>query len=98
MTDLTSLTLADARDRLRRREFSAAELADAHLTAQGGGGAVNGLPLGAPGRARAMAPAGGAGPKGGGARPPGGLWPGVKGLFRPKDGPPTAGSRIPDHF
>jgi len=28
MRELTSLTLAEARDRLRRREFSAVELAD----------------------------------------------------------------------
>ena len=31
MTELTSLTLADARDRLRKKEFSAVELAQAHL-------------------------------------------------------------------
>ena len=31
MTELTSLTLAEARDRLRKKDFSAAELADAHL-------------------------------------------------------------------
>ena len=33
MTDLTSLTLAQARDALRKKEFSAIELADAHLAA-----------------------------------------------------------------
>ena len=33
MTELTSLTLAEARDGLRKRAFSAAELADAHLAA-----------------------------------------------------------------
>jgi hypothetical protein len=33
MSELTSLTLAEARDRLRRREFSSVELADAHLVA-----------------------------------------------------------------
>ena len=33
MTELTSLTLAQARDGLKQKEFSAAELADAHLAA-----------------------------------------------------------------
>ena len=33
MTELTSLTLARARDALRHREFSAAELTEAHLVA-----------------------------------------------------------------
>ena len=33
MTDLTSLTLAQARDALRKKEFSAIELTDAHLAA-----------------------------------------------------------------
>ena len=41
MTDLTSLTLADARDRLRRREFSATEFADAHLAAMEQARALN---------------------------------------------------------
>jgi Asp-tRNA(Asn)/Glu-tRNA(Gln) amidotransferase A subunit family amidase len=31
MTELTALTLAQARDALRKKEFSATELADAHL-------------------------------------------------------------------
>ena len=33
MTELTSFTLAQARDALRRKEFSATELTDAHLAA-----------------------------------------------------------------
>ena len=33
MTDPTSLTLAQARDLLRRKQISAAELTDAHLAA-----------------------------------------------------------------
>ena len=33
MTTLTSLTLAEARDGLRAKKFSARELADAHLKA-----------------------------------------------------------------
>jgi aspartyl-tRNA(Asn)/glutamyl-tRNA(Gln) amidotransferase subunit A len=31
LSDLTSLTLAEARDGLRDRKFSAVEIADAHL-------------------------------------------------------------------
>jgi Asp-tRNA(Asn)/Glu-tRNA(Gln) amidotransferase A subunit family amidase len=33
MTDLTSLTLAQARDALREKEFSAIEFTEAHLAA-----------------------------------------------------------------
>ena len=33
MTNLTALTLAQARDALRKKEFSATELAEAHLAA-----------------------------------------------------------------
>ena len=57
MSDLTALTLADARDRLRRREFSAAELADAHLAAMEQARALNAYVLETPDRARAMAQA-----------------------------------------
>src|SRR6201997_1392167 len=55
MTDLTSLTLAQARDALRRREFSAAELADAHITAIEQARALNTFVLETPDRAREMA-------------------------------------------
>src|SRR5258708_18387952 len=53
MTDLTSLTLAHARDRLRTREFSAAELADAHLAAMERARALNAFVLETPEQARA---------------------------------------------
>ena len=46
MSELTSLTLAEARDRLRRREFSAVELADAHLAAMEKARALNAYVLG----------------------------------------------------
>ncbi len=55
MTDLTSLTLAQARDALRREEFSATELADAHLAAMAKARALNAFVLETPERARAMA-------------------------------------------
>jgi aspartyl-tRNA(Asn)/glutamyl-tRNA(Gln) amidotransferase subunit A len=55
MTDLTSLTLAQARDALRRREFSATELAEAHLAAIEKARALNAFVLETPDRAREMA-------------------------------------------
>jgi aspartyl-tRNA(Asn)/glutamyl-tRNA(Gln) amidotransferase subunit A len=55
MTDLTSLTLAQARDALRKKEFSATELADAHLAAVERARSLNVLVTEAPERVRAMA-------------------------------------------
>ena len=55
MTDLTSLTLSEARDRLRKREFSAAELADAHLAAIEAARSLNAYLLETADLARAMA-------------------------------------------
>ncbi|MGB6445795.1 MAG: Asp-tRNA(Asn)/Glu-tRNA(Gln) amidotransferase subunit GatA [Xanthobacteraceae bacterium] len=55
MTDLTSLTLAQARDALREKTFSAAELLDAHLAAMAKARALNAFVLETPERARAMA-------------------------------------------
>ena len=98
MTDLTSLTLADARDRLRRREFSAAELADAHLAAIEKARALNAYVLETPERARAMAQAADARLKAGDARPLEGLALGVKDMFATKDVRTTACSRILDNF
>jgi aspartyl-tRNA(Asn)/glutamyl-tRNA(Gln) amidotransferase subunit A len=55
MTDLTSLTLAQARNALRKKEFSAIELTDAHLAAIDKAGALNAFVLATPDRAREMA-------------------------------------------
>jgi aspartyl-tRNA(Asn)/glutamyl-tRNA(Gln) amidotransferase subunit A len=55
MTDLTSLTLAQAREALRKKEFSATELAEAHLAAVGQARALNAFVMEAPERARVMA-------------------------------------------
>src|SRR5262249_55916481 len=98
MTDLTSLTLADARDRLRRREFSAVELAEAHLTAMEEARALNAYVLETPDRARAMAQAADARLAAGDARPLEGLALGVKDMFATKDVRTTACSRILDNF
>ena len=98
MTELTSLTLAAARDGLRRREFSAAELAEAHLAAMERARALNAYVLETPERARAMAAASDARLKAGDARPLEGLVLGVKDMFATKDVRTTAGSRILDNF
>jgi len=55
MTDLISLTLAQAREALRRKEFSSLDLADAHLAAMAQARALNAFVLETPERAREMA-------------------------------------------
>src|SRR5262249_53710177 len=55
MTELTSLTIADARDGLRTRAFSAVELARAHLTAMEEARVLNAYVQETPERAAAMA-------------------------------------------
>jgi aspartyl-tRNA(Asn)/glutamyl-tRNA(Gln) amidotransferase subunit A len=55
MIDLTSLTLVQARDALRKKEFSAEELGEAHLAAMEKARALNAFVLETPERARAMA-------------------------------------------
>jgi len=98
MSELTSLTLAEARDCLRRREFSAVELADAHLAAMEKARALNAFVLETPDRARAMAEVADANLAAGDARPLEGLGLGVKDMFATKDVRTTAGSRILDNF
>jgi aspartyl-tRNA(Asn)/glutamyl-tRNA(Gln) amidotransferase subunit A len=55
MTDLASLSLAQARDALRRKEFSAIELTDANLDAVEKARSLNTFVLETPDRAREMA-------------------------------------------
>ena len=57
MTELTTLTIAEARDGLKQKKFSAAELADAHLAAIEKARSLNAYVLETPERARAMAKA-----------------------------------------
>src|SRR5947208_4065073 len=98
MTDLTSLTLADARDRLRKKEFSAAELTDAHLAAMERARALNAYVLETPEQARVMAKEADARLASGDARPLEGLALGVKDLFATKGVRTTACSHILDNF
>ena len=57
MSELTALTLAQARDGLAKKDFSAVELADAHLLAIEKARALNAFVLETPERASAMAKA-----------------------------------------
>jgi aspartyl-tRNA(Asn)/glutamyl-tRNA(Gln) amidotransferase subunit A len=98
MTALTSLTLADARDRLRRKEFSAVDLAEAYLSAIEEARALNCYVLETPDRARAMAKAADARLLAGEARPLEGIALGVKDVFATKGVRTTACSHILDNF
>ena len=55
MTDLTSLTLAEARAGLANKSFTSLELTDAHLEAIEAARALNAFVLETPDQARAMA-------------------------------------------
>ncbi len=55
MTDLTSLTLAEAREGLANKSFTSLELTDAHLGAIEAARALNAFVLETPDQARAMA-------------------------------------------
>ncbi len=98
MTDLTSLTLAQARDALRRKEFSATELADAHIDAVANARALNAFVLETPDRARDMARASDGRLARGEGGPLEGLPLGVKDLFCTADIRTTASSRILENF
>jgi aspartyl-tRNA(Asn)/glutamyl-tRNA(Gln) amidotransferase subunit A len=100
MSGLTALTLAQARELLRRREFSAVELAQAHIAAVTEARALNAFVLETPERALAMAAAADARlAKGeGGPAPLAGLPLGVKDLFATRGVRTTACSHILDTF
>ncbi len=98
MTELTSLTLAQARDALRRKEFSATELSDAHLSAIEKARALNAFVLETPDRARDMARACDARLARGGGGPLEGLPLGIKDLFCTNGVRTTACSHILDNF
>jgi aspartyl-tRNA(Asn)/glutamyl-tRNA(Gln) amidotransferase subunit A len=98
MTDLTSLTLAQARDGLRQRKFSAAELADAQLAAMEAARTLNAYALETPDRARAMARAADARLAAGDARPLEGIALAIKDMFCTRDVRTTACSHMLDNF
>jgi len=98
MTDLTSLTLAQARDGLRKKEITAAELTDAHVGAVEAARALNAFVQETPDHARAMARASDARLAKGEGGPLEGIPLGIKDLFCTKGVRTTACSRILDGF
>src|SRR5580700_7804547 len=98
MTELTALTLAQARDALRQKEFSATELADAYLAAMAKARALNAFVLETPDRAREMARASDQRLAKGEGGPLEGLPLGIKDLFCTDGVRTTACSRILDNF
>ena len=99
MTDLTKLTLAEARDGLKAKAFSATELTKAHLDAIAAANpAINAYVLVTPEHALAQAKESDARLAKGGARPLEGVPLGNKDLFCTKDIRTTACSKILDDF
>src|SRR3984885_11930761 len=98
MTNLTALTLAQARDALRKKEFSAVELAEAHVAAMADARALNAFVLETPERARDMARASDARLAKGEAGPLEGLPLGIKDLFCTEGVRTTACSHILENF
>ena len=98
MSELTSLTLASARDGLAKKTFSAVELADAHVAAMEKARALNAYVLETPDRASAMAKASDARIASGKAGPLEGIPLAVKDLFATEGVRTTACSHILDNF
>src|SRR3954466_10971189 len=98
MTDLTSLTLAQARDRLAKKEITAAELTDAHIGAVEAARALNAFVRETPDQAREMAKASDAKLQKGEGGLLEGIPLGIKDLFCTKDTRTTACSKILDNF
>ncbi|HVL71012.1 MAG TPA: Asp-tRNA(Asn)/Glu-tRNA(Gln) amidotransferase subunit GatA [Beijerinckiaceae bacterium] len=94
MTDLIDLTLAEARDGLTAKRFSAAELAQAHVDAVEKARALNAYVLETPDRALAMAADADARLARGEARPLEGIPLGIKDLFCTEGVVTTASSNI----
>ena len=98
MTDLTSLTLADAREGLAQKSFTALELTDAHLAAIEKARVLNAYVLETPEQARAQAKAADATIAKGDAGPLAGIPLGVKDLFATTGVRATACSKIIGNF
>jgi aspartyl-tRNA(Asn)/glutamyl-tRNA(Gln) amidotransferase subunit A len=98
MTDLTSLTLSEARDGLAKKSFTSVELTDAHLAAIEAARALNAFVLETPDQARAMAQKADAAIAKGEGGPLAGIPLGIKDLFATKDVRTTACSKILGNF
>ncbi|NBR51337.1 MAG: Asp-tRNA(Asn)/Glu-tRNA(Gln) amidotransferase subunit GatA, partial [Alphaproteobacteria bacterium] len=98
MADLTELNLAEARDRLAKKEFSAVELTEAHMARVSASSALNAYVLETPEKALEMAAESDKKIAAGEARPLEGLPIGVKDLFCTKGVRTTACSNILGDF
>jgi aspartyl-tRNA(Asn)/glutamyl-tRNA(Gln) amidotransferase subunit A len=98
MSDLTKLTIAEARTALASKQFTAAELADAHLSAIEKARALNAFVAETPEEARAMAKDADARIAKGEARPLEGIPIAVKDMFCTAGVATSAGSHILDRF
>jgi len=98
MTALTALTLAQARDGLAKKTFSAVEIADAHLAAMEKARALNAYVLETPDRAMAMARAADARLSAGKAGPLEGIPLAVKDMFCTEGVRTTVCSKILESF
>jgi len=98
MTELTELTLAQARDGLASKSFSAVELADAHLAEMSRACVLNAYVLDTPDQARVMAHSADAAIARGEGGPLAGIPLGIKDLFATKGVRTTACSKILGEF
>jgi aspartyl-tRNA(Asn)/glutamyl-tRNA(Gln) amidotransferase subunit A len=98
MSDLTTLTIAAARDGLKQKSFSATELTEAHIAAVEKARALNAYVLETPDHARARATQADARIASGDAGPLEGIPIGVKDLFCTTDVRTTACSKILGDF
>ncbi len=98
MTDLTSLTLADAREGLVQKSFTALELTDAHLAAMEKARVLNAYILETPEHARTQARAADATIAKGNVGPLAGIPLGIKDLFATTGVRTTACSKILGNF
>jgi aspartyl-tRNA(Asn)/glutamyl-tRNA(Gln) amidotransferase subunit A len=98
MSELTSLTLAEARDLLRKREFTATELTKAHAAAVREARALNAFVLETPEQALEMAARADAALANGETGPLAGLPIGVKDMFATKGVRTTACSHVLGNF
>jgi aspartyl-tRNA(Asn)/glutamyl-tRNA(Gln) amidotransferase subunit A len=98
VTSLTACTLAEARDGLRAKKFSAREIVDAHLAAMESARSLNAFVLETPERARDMAAASDARIAKGEGGPLEGIPLGIKDLFATEGVRTTACSKILSNF
>src|ERR1700760_531808 len=98
MTDLTSMTIAEAREGLANKSFTSLELTDAHLSAIEAARVLNAFVMETPDQARAMAREADARLGKGESAPLSGIPLGIKDLFATKDVRTTACSKILDNF